>query len=74
MKVHKTDKYVKITAENGMYLTDYKEGDNIINFNPFKVMFLPLNVKYEELYEIDKNTYELLNNEKLKIYRNGKIQ
>lgn len=57
MKVEKTDKYIKITSDDGMYLTDYVEGEDIMKFNAFRTMFAPLNADIEGLKEIDEGTY-----------------
>ena len=39
------DKYIKHYAEEGMVLTEWKEGDDIITFSYAKVAICPLNKK-----------------------------
>lgn len=68
MKVERTDKYIKVTAEEGMYLTRYEEGDDIMNFNGFKIMYAPLNANIDGLHDISEELYNELENKKLELY------
>ena len=43
MLTYTGDKYIKHYAENGMVLTEWKEGDDILNFTYCKVSICPLN-------------------------------
>lgn len=52
MKIEKFEKYLKITAEKDMFLTDYKEGDDIITFSSSIIMIMPVNADYSDVREI----------------------
>ena len=43
MITEKFDKYIKHTAENGMVLTEWKEGDDILDFTFSILVMCPLN-------------------------------
>lgn len=43
MLTYTGDKYIKHYAENGMVLTEWKEGDDILNFSFCKMAICPLN-------------------------------
>lgn len=63
MKIEKTDKYIKIVAEDGHYLTSYKEGDNIWEYTSSRIIFTPLTADISTLRDItveDNNKYEEL--------------
>lgn len=45
MLTYTGDKYIKHYAEEGMVLTEWKEGDDIITFSYAKVAICPLNRK-----------------------------
>lgn len=45
MLTYTGDKYIKHYAEEGMVLTEWKEGDDIITFSYAKVAICPLNKK-----------------------------
>lgn len=55
--------YIKVTAADGYALTYYKDGDDILNYSSFKVVFGPINSNWDELREItieeDKRYYDL---------------
>ena len=63
MKIEKTDKYIKIIAEDGGYLTSYKDGDNIWEYTSSRIIFAPLTADLSGLRDIsadDNNKYEEL--------------
>lgn len=72
MKVERTDNYIKVTAEEGMYLTRYEEGDDIKSFNGFKSIYIPPLHKVEQFHEIEDVVYEQLNKLKKEYILNGK--
>lgn len=43
MLTYTGDKYIKHYAENDMVLTEWKEGDDILNFSFCKIAICPLN-------------------------------
>ena len=45
MTTYTGDKYIKHYAEEGMVLTEWKEGDDILNFSYAKVAICPLNIE-----------------------------
>ena len=61
MKIETLEKYIKVTADEGLYISDYKEGDDIINFNSFKIMFAPLGTDLSNLREITEEENNRLN-------------
>lgn len=52
MKIELTDNFKKITPDEGMVLTSYKEGDDIINYTSARLMYCPLNLEISDLREI----------------------
>lgn len=60
------DKYIKHYAEEGMVLTEWKEGDDIITFSYAKVAICPLN-KECNWREITEEQCEILMYEQEKI-------
>lgn len=63
MKIEKTDKYIKVIAEDGGYLTSYKDGDNIWEYTSSRIIYAPLTVDLSGLRDIsaeDNNKYEEL--------------
>lgn len=74
MKVETLEKYIKVTAEEGFYISDYKEGDDILTFSSSVLMFAPLGTDLSNLREIteeENNRYNELQIEKIK--ENGEI-
>lgn len=53
------DKYIEHYAEEGMVLTEWKEGDDILDFTYCKIAICPLNKEcsYEEITEEQNNIY-----------------
>lgn len=62
MKIEKFEKYLKITAEKDMFLTDYKEGDDIITFSSSIIMIMPVNGDYSDVREITTEENDNLEN------------
>jgi hypothetical protein len=63
MKIEKTDKYIKVIAEDGGYLTSYKDGDNIWTYTSSRIIYAPLNADLSDLRDItaeENNNYEKL--------------
>lgn len=63
MKIEKTDKYIKIIAEDGGYLTSYKDGDNIWEYTSSRIIYAPLTADLSGLRDItseENNKYEEL--------------
>lgn len=52
MKIETNDKFKKITPEEGLILTSYKEGDDILSYTSARVIYAPLNANLEDLREI----------------------
>lgn len=62
MKIEKFEKYLKITAEKDMFLTDYKDGDDIITFSSSIIMIMPVNGDYSDVREITTEENDNLEN------------
>lgn len=75
MKVETLEKYIKVTAEEGFYISDYKEGDDILSYSSSVIMFAPLGTDLSNLKEIteeENNRLSELQIQKLK-ERDGEI-
>ena len=62
MKIETFEQYIKVTANEGFYITSYKEGDDITTYTSSVIMFAPLNTDLSELREIseeENNKYVL---------------
>lgn len=69
MKVETLEKYNKVTADEGFYISEYKEGDDILNFSSSVVMFAPLGTDLSNLRDIteeDNKRYSELQELKLR--------
>ena len=64
MKIEKTDKYIKVTAEDSGYLTSYKDGEDILTYTSSRIMYAPLTADLSDLRDIsaedNNNKYEEL--------------
>ena len=63
MKIETTDKYIKVIAEDGGYLTSYKDGDNIWTYTSSRIIYAPLTADLNDLRDItaeENNKYEEL--------------
>lgn len=61
MKIETTDKYIKVIAEDGGYLTSYKDGDNIWTYTSSRIIYAPLTADLSGLRDIsteENNKYE----------------
>lgn len=68
MNIERNEKYIKVTAEDGYFLTNYQDGD-ILNFNSCRIMYCPKTVDLSDLREIteeENNKYNELKEEKEK--------
>ena len=54
MKIENFEQYIKVTADEGLYISDYKEGDDILSYSSFKIMYAPLNTDLTNLREISE--------------------
>lgn len=52
MKVEKLEKYTKVESEEGMVLTTFKDGDNILEYTSATKMFAPHSINLDEYREI----------------------
>lgn len=52
MKIETLEKFIKITAEDGMCLTTFKDGDDILTYLSWRVMYAPLNKDNSNIREI----------------------
>ena len=52
MKVEKLEKFTKVEPEEGMVLTTFKEGDNILDYSSATKMFAPHSINLDEYREI----------------------
>lgn len=69
MKIETLEQYIKVTAEEGLYISEYKEGNDILTFSSSKLMFAPLGTDLSNLREIteeENNRYNELLIQKLK--------
>ena len=76
MKVETLEKYIKVTAEDGFYISEYKEGDDILTFSSSKLMFAPLGTDLSNLKEIteeENNRLSELQIDRLRELEDGSI-
>lgn len=67
------DRYLSIESDEGMVLTEWKEGDDIMDYSGAKKMFSPLTYDTNKLREItDAEHTALLNEQEIEaLKRNG---
>lgn len=53
MKVNNYKTFKEVVAEDGFYLTNYKEDQPINEYSSFKIASFPLNADLSGLYEIE---------------------
>lgn len=69
MKIEHLEKFTKINADEGMYLTRFKEGDDISTFTFAKVIYAPIGTNFDDLNEISIDEIKsLLGSDWLLIY------
>lgn len=61
MNIERNEKYIKITAEDGYFLTNYQDGDDILNFNSCRMMYCPKTVDLTDLREITEEENKIYN-------------
>ena len=75
MKVEKLEKYTKVEPEEGMVLTTFKDGDNILDYTSATKMFAPHSINLDEYREISIEEDEKYIKEQLEeIQRLGREQ
>lgn len=77
MNIETLEKYIKVTASEGHYISSYKEGDDILSYSSSKVMFAPLGTDLSDLREIteeEDNHYNELQIDRLRDLEDGKIE
>ena len=52
MKTEQFDNYIKITADEGYVITNYKEGDDILTYSSCRVMYAPKTAFLGDLRDI----------------------
>lgn len=53
MKTEQFDNYIKITADEGYVITNYKEGDDILTYSSCRVMYAPKTAFLGDLRDIN---------------------
>lgn len=69
MKIEKLEKFLKVSAEEGMYITSFVDGNNIIDYTSFRILFAPFNIDltpYREITEEENEKYSMEQLEKIK--------
>lgn len=75
MKIEKLEKLIKVESEEGMVLTTFKEGDNILDYTSVTKIFAPLSINLDEYREISIEEDEKYIKEQLEeIQRLGREQ
>ena len=52
MKIEQFDNYIKITADEGYVITNYKEGDDILAYSSCRIMYAPKTAFLGDLRDI----------------------
>ena len=52
MKTEQFDNYIKITADEGYVITNYKEGDDILTYSSCRIMYTPKTAFLGDLRDI----------------------
>lgn len=61
MNIERTDKWIKVSAEEGTYLTEWVDGDDILNYNSYRVLFSPLNADLSKVREVSEEENKIYN-------------
>lgn len=69
MKIEKLEKFIRITAENNMFLTEFKEGDDILTFTSSKIIYAPLTAEFPNLIEISEETNNILTEQQISMIK-----
>ena len=65
MKTEQFDNYIKITADEGYAITNYKEGDDILTYSSCRVMYAPKTAFLGDLRDINDEMDAKYNEEKI---------
>ena len=65
MKTEQFDNYIKITADEGYFITNYKEGDDILTYSSCRVMYAPKTAFLGDLRDISDEMDAKYNEEKI---------
>lgn len=65
MKIEQFDNYIKITADEGYFITNYKEGDDILTYSSCRVMYAPKTAFLGDLRDINDEMDAKYNEEKI---------
>lgn len=65
MKIEQFDNYIKITADEGYFITNYKEGDDILTYSSCRVMYAPKTAFLGDLRDITDEMDAKYNEERI---------
>ena len=65
MKTEQFDNYIKITADEGYVITNYKEGDDILTYTSCRVMYAPKTAFIGDLRDITDEMDAKYNEERI---------
>ena len=65
MKTEQFDNYIKITADEGCAITNYKEGDDILTYSSCRVMYAPKTAFLGDLRDITDEMDAKYNEERI---------
>ena len=65
MKTEQFDNYIKITADDGCAITNYKEGDDILTYSSCRIMYAPKTAFLGDLRDITGEMDAKYNEEKI---------
>ena len=65
MKTEQFDNYIKITADEGYVITNYKEGDDILTYSSCRIMYAPKTAFLGDLRDITNEMDAKYNEERI---------
>lgn len=65
MKTEQFDNYIKITADDGCVITNYKESEDILTYTSCRIMYVPKTAFLGDLRDITDELDEKYNEEKI---------
>ena len=65
MKTEQFDNYIKITADEGYVITNYKEGDDILTYSSCRIMYAPKTAFLGDLRDITDEMDAKYNEERI---------
>ena len=65
MKTEQFDNYIKITADEGYVITNYKEGDDILAYSSCRIMYAPKTAFLGDLRDINDEMDAKYNEERI---------